>query len=56
MFFYKIEENGAVVSVEARSSVSTDEKMTEINTDEYERLREALSPVYAAESVTEGGE
>ncbi len=42
MFFYKIEENGVVTSVEARSSVSTDASMIEITENEYNALKTTL--------------
>lgn len=42
MFYYKIEENGSVASVEARSSVSADEKMQRISEEEYLILRNML--------------
>lgn len=48
MFYYKIEENGEVVSVEARSSVSADEKMQQISEEEYFSLRNKLAEQYSA--------
>ncbi len=46
MFYYKIEENGEVVSVEARSSKSTDTSMAEITEDEYLALSEEIKSQY----------
>ena len=48
MFYYKIEENGEVASVEARSSVSADEKMQQISEAEYFSLRNKLAEQYSA--------
>ena len=42
MFYYKIEENGEVVSVEARSTVSADETMIEIDETEYSTIKNEL--------------
>lgn len=53
MFYYKIEENGEVASVEARSSVSADEKMQQISEDEYITLRNMLAAQYSAVSGEE---
>lgn len=38
MYYYKIEKNGVIDSFESRTTVSSDDSMTEITKDEYDEL------------------
>lgn len=38
MYYYKTEKNGVIDSFESRTTVSSDEAMTEITKDEYDEL------------------
>lgn len=42
MFYYKIIEDGCVVSVEARNTVSADKNMIEIDETEYNTIKSEL--------------